>query len=137
MLLMDDLSGCFALFPRNVLLGNLRDGNKTPVWAAFQSSYQIGPNQSMAGNWRMCFYDDDLTQIKLPTSLSGDVEFAVAFQLLAEDQDTDKSWLTKVATCACVALIDSGHQEGQSFKRRKDASPNMLVALIKANWSHL
>jgi hypothetical protein len=124
----------FTLFPGKVLLGHLRDDNKTPVWAAFQKFRQT-PSQDLGKSWRMCFYDDELNQIKLPTSSFGDINFAVAFQLLASEQDGSirDSWLARVDTCARVALMDAGLQEQGSFTVCHNARPSTVVSLIAAN----
>jgi hypothetical protein len=83
----------------------------------------------------MCFYDDELNQIKLPTSSSGDINFGVAFQLLGSEQDRSirDSWLARVGTCARVALMDAGLQEQGSFTVCHNARPSTVVSLIAAN----
>jgi hypothetical protein len=79
MFLLVDTPDRFCLFPWKVFLGHLRNDNKTPVWAAFGRYQWTKTSDKLGSRWRMCFYDDDLAPTKLPMTLSGDVNFAVAF----------------------------------------------------------
>jgi len=128
----------FALFPGKVLIGHLRVTDSTPVWAAFRRPRPTAKIQTP--QWRMCFFDDKLFELELPTTLNGTVNFAPGFQLLTESKDTvgtRKVWLARVSMCARVALIDAGLQDDEGFASRGDARPKGLVAVIKKAWVRL
>jgi len=130
----------FALFPGKVLLGHLRDAENTPVWAAFRRPKPTAKIQTLAGPWRMCFFNDSLFEVELPETLDGAIEFAPAFQLLTESKDnvgTRKIWFARISTCARVALIDAGLQDDEGFQTRVDARPKELAAVIKKAWARL
>jgi tryptophanyl-tRNA synthetase len=130
----------FALFPGKVLLGHLRDDDKTPVWGAFRRPKPALKVQTLSGASRMCFFDDNMFEVELPETLDGTVEFAPAFQLLTQSKDTvgtSKVWFARISTCARVALIDAGLQDDEGFVTRHDARPKDLATVIKKAWARL